>query len=102
VLDIWSRQTGPHVLSNECGHSGRRAVAVIVTGHARRRGRVLMVAFSSGGLVRMTPHVAQEGGVLPHCQRQHDRKESCSKHVMLATHKGKSCASQKWPDLRKY
>jgi hypothetical protein len=32
---------------------------------------------------------------LPNCQRQHDRKESCSKHVMLAIHKGKSCANQK-------
>ena len=42
-----------------------------------------------------TPDLAQQAGVLPNCQRQHDRKESCSKHVMLATQKGKSCASQK-------
>jgi hypothetical protein len=32
---------------------------------------------------------------LPNCQRQHDRKESRSKHVMLAVQNGKSCASQK-------
>ena len=41
----------------------------------------------------VTPDLAQQAGVLPNCQRQHDRKESCSKHVMLATPKGKSCAS---------
>ena len=43
----------------------------------------------------VTPDLAQQAGVLPNCQRQHDRKESCSKHGMLAIHKGKSCASQK-------
>jgi hypothetical protein len=42
----------------------------------------------------MTPDLAQQARALPYCQRQHDRKESGSKHVMLATHKGKSCASQ--------
>jgi hypothetical protein len=42
-----------------------------------------------------TPDLAEQAGVLPNCQRQHDRKESCSRHVMLATHKGKSRASQK-------
>ena len=49
----------------------------------------------------VTPDLAQQAGVLPNCQRQHDRKESGSKHVMLATPKGKSCASQKGADLRK-
>jgi hypothetical protein len=43
----------------------------------------------------VTPDLAQQAGVLPYCQRQHDRKERCSKHVMLAIRKGKSCASQK-------
>jgi hypothetical protein len=42
-----------------------------------------------------TPDLAEQAGVLPNCQRQHDRKESCSKHVMLATRGGKSRASQK-------
>jgi hypothetical protein len=50
----------------------------------------------------MTPHLAQQAGVLPYCQRQHDPKESCSKHVILATPKGKTCASEKGGDLRKY
>jgi copper chaperone CopZ len=43
----------------------------------------------------VTPDLAQQAGVLPYCQRQHDRKEGCSKHLMLAIPKGKSCASQK-------
>jgi hypothetical protein len=43
----------------------------------------------------VTPDLAQQAGVLPNCQRQHDRKESGSKHVILATLKGKTCASQK-------
>jgi hypothetical protein len=41
----------------------------------------------------VTQDLAQQAGVLPYCQRQHDRKESCSKHVILATPKGKTCAS---------
>ena len=41
----------------------------------------------------VTHDLAQQAGVLPYCQRQHDRKESCSKHVILATPKGKTCAS---------
>lgn len=52
-----------------------------------------MRASSGRGVV--TPDLAQQAGVLPYRQRQHDRKEGCSKHVMLAIHKGKSCASQK-------
>jgi hypothetical protein len=47
------------------------------------------------GIVRVTPDLAQQASVLPNCQRQHDRKESCSKHVILATPKGKSRASLK-------
>jgi hypothetical protein len=39
-----------------------------------------------------TPDLAQQAGVLPYCQCQYDRKESGSKHLMLATAKGKSCA----------
>ena len=49
----------------------------------------------------VTPDLAQQAGVLPNCQRQHDRKESCSKHVMLAISKGKSCASRTRRDGRK-
>jgi copper chaperone len=52
-----------------------------------------MRAPSGRGVV--TPDLAQQAGVLPHCQRQHDRKESGSKHVILATPKGKTYASQK-------
>jgi hypothetical protein len=50
----------------------------------------------------VTPDLAQQAGVLPNCQRQHDRKESGSKHGMLANPKGKSRASQKGVDRRKY
>jgi hypothetical protein len=41
-----------------------------------------------------TPYRAQQAGVWSYCQGQHDRKESYSKHVMLAIHRGKSCARQ--------
>ena len=50
-----------------------------------------MRALRGRGVV--TPDVAQQAGVLPDSQRQHDRKESCSKHVMLTTLTGKSYAS---------
>jgi hypothetical protein len=45
-----------------------------------------MRASSGRGVV--TPDLAQQAGVLPCRQRQHNRKESCSKHVMLAIPKG--------------
>jgi hypothetical protein len=49
-----------------------------------------------------TPDLAQQAGVRSKCQRQHDRKESCSKHVILVTSKGKTHANQKGGgDLRK-
>jgi hypothetical protein len=38
---------------------------------------------------------------LSKCQRQHDRKESCSKHVMLATHRARAAPAGKGGDLRK-
>jgi hypothetical protein len=47
------------------------------------------------GCGAVTPDLAQQAGVLPCCQRQYDRKESCSKHVMLAVRERKSCASEK-------
>ena len=34
-------------------------------------------------------------GFLPHCQRQHSRKEDCSKHLTLGSLQGKSCATLK-------
>jgi copper chaperone CopZ len=43
----------------------------------------------------VTPDLAQQACALPYGQRQHNRKESRSEHVMLAIPKGKSCASQK-------
>jgi len=41
----------------------------------------------------MTPDAAQQRGVLACRYCQHDKNDSCSKHVVLATGKGKSCAS---------
>jgi hypothetical protein len=82
-----------HVLSNDCSEAEHHVVAVIAGGHARRRGRVLVVTPGRGSLVRVTPHFAQQGRVLPGGQRQHDGKDSDSKHVMLTRSKGKQQAS---------
>jgi hypothetical protein len=49
----------------------------------------------------VTPDFAQQAGVLAYRQRQHDRKESCSKHVMLASLEGKSCAIPTGLDRKK-
>lgn len=93
VLDAWSRHAGPHVLLNEWGDAEHHVVAVVAAGHAWRLGRVLMVAPDGRGLVRVTPHIAQQGGVLPHRQRHHDRKDNGLKHVILGTSQGKGRAS---------
>jgi len=59
-----------------------------------------MRAPSGRGVV--TPHLTHQADVLPYCQRQHDRKESCTKHVTPAIPRGKTRASQKGSDLNKY
>jgi hypothetical protein len=99
-LRIRSSSGAPHVLANKHDRSHDDAAASVVGAHARGRRGVLMRA--PRGRRVGTPDLAQEAGVLPNCQRQHDRKQNWSKHVMLATHKGKSCASRKDRDLRKF
>ena len=93
VLRIRSSSGAPHVFANKRDRRADVASAVVVGAHAWGGRGVLMRAPRGRGVG--TPDLAQQAGVLSKCQRQHDRKESCSKHVMLATHKGKSCASRK-------
>ena len=42
-----------------------------------------MVALTRGNGVPVTPRSAQQGEVLPHCQRKEDGKQNCSEHVIL-------------------
>ena len=99
VLRVRSRSGAPRILADkrDCAEDGVSAVVVGVHARGRRgvsrRRRVLTRALSGRGVV--TPDLAQQGGVLPYCQRQHDPKDSCSKHVMLATPEGKTCATRK-------
>ena len=100
VLCVRRRSGAPCVFANKRDRRDDVACAVVVGAHAWGRRCVLMRAPRGRGV--LTPDLAQQAGVLPNCQRQHDRKESCSKHVILATPKGKTCASQKGGDLGEY
>jgi hypothetical protein len=42
-----------------------------------------MLARGGVGLVRVTPHRTEQGGVRPDGQRQHDGEDSCAKHGTL-------------------
>ena len=55
--------------------------AVVVGTDAGRRCLRLVLARTGHPRARVTPYVAQQGGVLPGGQCQHDGKEGCSKHV---------------------
>ena len=93
VLRVRSAGSSPYVLADKCRRPRHELRAAVVSGHARRRGLMLVLAGATSPPRRMTPDPAQQRGVLPYRQRQHDGKESCSKHVVLATDEGKSCAS---------
>lgn len=93
VLRVRSSGSAPRVFTNEPDRCDDDAGAAVVGAHAWGRRCVVMRAPSGRGVV--TPDFAQQAGVWPYCQRQHDRKEGCSKHVKLAIRKGKSYASQK-------
>jgi hypothetical protein len=93
VLRVRSVGGSQRVFANKRDRRADVGSAVVVGAHAWGRRGVLLRARSGSGVG--TPDAAQQAGVLPNCQRQHDRKESGSKHVMLAIHKGKSYASQK-------
>jgi hypothetical protein len=93
MSSVWSSDGAPWVLSEECD-AEHRLVATVAPCHSRGVGRFLMVAAARGGRLLVTPRSAKQRGVRPNCQRQHDRKDKCSKHVMLATVKGKKDANQ--------
>ena len=78
------RHAAPNVLSHEDGAAERHTPAVVTPRHAWRRAGVLLMAAGSYGLGWDAPHFAQKHGVLTHAHHQHDRKNSCSKHVKLA------------------
>jgi hypothetical protein len=93
VLRVRSGGGSPRVFANKHGRRADVDSAIVVGAHAWGRRGVLMRTRIGRGA--RTPDPAQQAGVLPSCQRQHDRKESGSKHGILATHKGKRCASPK-------
>jgi hypothetical protein len=69
-------------LTDERRRPRRGLGAAVATGHAWRRAQILVLAAGTGGLRRwMAPGAAQQRGVLPQRQGQHDRNDSCSKHV---------------------
>ena len=79
------RHAAPYVLSHEDGAAERHRRAVVTPRHAGRRAGVLLMAAGSRGLGRLAPHFAQKRGVLADADHQHDRENSCSKHVTPAT-----------------
>ena len=100
VLHVRAGGGAPRILANKRDRPEDGASAVVVGAHARGRRSVLLRAPRGRGVV--TPDLAQQAGVRPNGQRQHDRKESCSKHVMLTTHKGKTCARPNTQGPRKF
>jgi hypothetical protein len=87
------RHVAPYVLSHEDGGAERYRPAVVTPRHDWRRAGVLSMAAGSCGLDWVAPHLAQERSVLAPAHHQHDRENSCSKHVTPAKPVGKSCAS---------
>ena len=98
VEGVWSRRRAPHVLAHERNDAEPHVMALVVAGHARRRRSVRVLAPGGGGPLGITPDLAQ-GGVLPHCQRQHDRKSCCSKHVKPCSPPGQEGLQPMTPPL---
>ena len=94
VIRVGNGHVAAHVFSEECSEAEHHVVAAAVASHARWGDRVLVVAPPRGDRLRVTPCYAQQRGVRPHRQRQHNRQYSCPKHVMLAALKGKNHASE--------
>jgi hypothetical protein len=86
VNRIRTRHAQPHVLSQEGRGAGAeyRRAAVVARVHACGGGRIRVVARAHGRRLCVAPCTAQQGGVLPSCQRHDDPKYRCSKHGMLA------------------
>lgn len=72
---------------------------VVVAGEASRRGGGLMLA-CRGCLLREAPGAAQQRGVLPHRQRQHDREHACAIHELPAGQRSKNRATGFGPKIR--
>ena len=87
LIRVLRRDAAAHVFSE--GHSDRHhLVAVFVAGHIRCGRRTRVVTLGRGSYSRVTPRSAQQGDILPSGQRNDDRKQGCSKHVMLAERTG--------------
>ena len=80
VLRVRSSSGSPPVFPNEQDRCADVGFAVVDGAHVwgrrrvQKRRRVLMRASSGRGVV--TPDLAQQAGVLPYRQRQHDREEN--------------------------
>ena len=83
LIRVPRRDVTPHVFSEDCCGGYHRVVAAFGTGHTGQAGRILVVALTRGNSVPVTPCPAQQGEVLPNCQRKDDRKQNCSEHVIL-------------------
>jgi hypothetical protein len=77
-------------LTDKRYRGGRSRPAAVLSRHPRRRCRILMLAHGGVGLFRVTPHRAEQGGVRPGSQRQHDGEDNCAKHVTLAEEEARS------------
>ena len=74
----------------------RRVIAALVGTDTRRAGEPLEMT-GAGGRGRLTGRSTQERGAGPGRQYQHERKDGCSKHVMLFPTYGKNDASEPAP-----
>ena len=79
LLRIRARSNAAPIVANEGSGSGPNQDAALVPGHAERH-RDLVFAGAVGALFGLTPEAAQQRGILPQRQRQHDGNESCTKH----------------------
>jgi len=83
VLGVRKGCPATQVFANE-RDSSERIGAVVVVGQAGRRCGVVVTP-GGGGLMWITPRLAQQDSVLSDCQGQRDRHDGCSKHVKLAS-----------------
>ena len=82
MVRIRGGSSSSQVLTDERRRPRRGLGAAVATGHAWRRAHILVLAAGTGGIRRwMAPGAAQQRGVLPQGQGQHERNEGCSKHV---------------------
>ena len=89
VPRVRAEPAAAEVISNENGAAEHSVAAVVAATHAGGRARLFVLAAGAGRSGRVAPWPAQQRGVLPHCQRQDDQEDSCSKHVMLDIAEGK-------------